>query len=66
MKRVGKMMYPKQCKKSGETVCCVCGKRLTPAQAFYYVDGCNFAITNSAKPHCEECCAAKKGKGEYI
>lgn len=56
MKRVGGMMYAKV---GGNTKkkcsCAKCGKELTPATAFYYVDSCNFAITNSAKPYCKEC-----------
>lgn len=61
MKKVGHMMYPKAKKrKDQKCTCCKCGKELTPAQAFYYVDSCNFAITQSAKPHCIDC-IDKKG-----
>lgn len=67
MKRVGKMMYPKQGGKSNKkTACCVCGKELTPAESFYYVDSCNCAITQSAQPHCYECMKREKEKGRYI
>ena len=56
MKKVGSMMYPKGRKNTTtECACTKCGKELTPAAAFYYVDSCNFAITNSAKPYCKEC-----------
>jgi hypothetical protein len=67
MKRVNKMMYPKQSGKNNKkTACCVCGRELTPAQAFYYVDSCNCAITQNAKPHCYECMKQEKEKGKYI
>ena len=56
MKRNGHMMYAKQKTENHKTVCCcVCGKTLTPDKAYYYVDGCNFAITNNAKPYCKDC-----------
>ena len=67
MKRVNKMMFPKQsAKRIGKTSCCICGKELTPAQAFYYVDSCNFAITQNAPPHCYGCMMKEKEKGKYI
>lgn len=55
MKRVGHMMYTKKPKKTKIVCCCVCGKKLKPNEAYYYVDGCNFAITNNAKPYCKDC-----------
>lgn len=56
MKRVGHMMYPKARKTSMRLVPCKkCGKLLTPAQACYYVDGCNAAITANAPAYCIEC-----------
>lgn len=64
MKRNGHMMYAKHKTAKYKTVCCcVCGKELTPDKAYYYVDGCNFAITNNAKPYCKDC---KDKKGETI
>lgn len=35
--------------------CAGCGARLCPADARYYVDSCNIAITNSARPKCPTC-----------
>lgn len=55
MKKVHGMMYPKKAKKNKNCTCTKCGKELTPATAYYYVDGCNCAITNSAPPYCKEC-----------
>ena len=49
------MMYTKKPKKTKIVCCCVCGKKLKPNEAYYYVDGCNFAITNNAKPYCKDC-----------
>lgn len=62
MKRNGHMMYAKHKTANHKTVCCcVCGKQLTPDKAYYYVDGCNFAITNNAKPYCKDCKDKKEG-----
>lgn len=55
MKKVGGMMYARQAKTTKKCKCTKCGKELTPATAFYYVDSCNFAITNNSKPYCLEC-----------
>lgn len=56
MKRRGSMMYPKSGKRTPQKCNCTkCGQELTPATAYYYVDSCNFAITNSAQPYCREC-----------
>lgn len=62
MKRNGYMMYAKNITTNIKNVCCcICGKKLTLDKAYYYVDGCNFAITNNAKPYCKDC-KDKKGK----
>lgn len=56
MKRRGNMMYPKNGPRTQQKCNCTkCGQELTQATAFYYVDGNNCAITNSAKPYCREC-----------
>lgn len=57
IKRTGKMIYVKPSKNSAlkKCNCSKCGKELTPSTAYYYVDGCNCAITDSAPPHCKEC-----------
>ena len=56
MKRSGYMMYPKMKRTKQKTVPCHrCGKPLTPAEACYYVDSCNYAITQNAPAHCVEC-----------
>ena len=57
MKKYGCMMYPKHINKKATKciICKKCGKELTPATAFYYVDGCNCAITNNAPAYCREC-----------
>lgn len=62
MKKNNGMMFPKigRASKTPKLVCCVCGKELTPSTAYYYVDESNYAITNSAPPHCYEC-----GKEKY-
>lgn len=61
MKKVGGMMYVNKVKKSGECLCTACKKALTPSTAFYYVDGCNCAITSNAPPYCRECYIEKYG-----
>ena len=56
MKKVGSMIYPQNKKsKIKKCNCEKCGKDLTPAEAYYYVDSCNFAITQNAKPYCRAC-----------
>ena len=56
MKRSGYMMYPKMKRAAQKSVLCNrCGKALTPAEACYYVDGCNCAITNNAPAYCIDC-----------
>ena len=56
MKRAGSMLYPrKQNNKLENCNCEKCKKELTPSEAYYYVDGCNCAITQNAKPYCREC-----------
>ena len=56
MKKSGGMMYPKRSNRTPQKCACTkCGKELTPSTAFYYVDSCNFAITNSSKPYCKAC-----------
>lgn len=64
MKRSGGMMYPRNKRQKAEKklTCNNCGKELTPAIAYYYVDGCNCAITSNAPPHCKECYIKKYGK----
>jgi hypothetical protein len=56
IKRNGNMLYVKP-KRSNykKCKCNKCGKELTPSTAYYYVDGCNCAITENAPPHCKEC-----------
>lgn len=61
MKKIGSMIYPRhKTRKITKTACCECGKELTPDQAYYYVDSCNYAITENSKPYCIDC--AKKRK----
>ena len=56
MKKANGMLYAKQSKTKNTIVKCTkCGNELTPDQACYYVDGCNFAITNSSPPYCIKC-----------
>ena len=43
-------------------ICAKCGKVLTPQEACFYVDGCNCAITQSAKPLCAECYVKSYGR----
>lgn len=63
MKRAGYMMYPKPMRKTpSKHKCAKCGKALTPAQACYYVDGCNCAITQNAPAYCRECYRAVYGE----
>lgn len=62
MKRIGNMMYVEKPKKAGKCNCTTCGKSLSPEMAYYYVDGCNCAITNNAPPYCKECYIEKYGK----
>ena len=50
------MIYPQnKTTKIKNCNCEKCKKELTPAEAYYYVDSCNCAITQSAKPYCREC-----------
>ena len=63
MKKYGAMMYPgHKGKKVTKCTCNKCGKELTPNTAFYYVDECNWAITNNAPPYCRECYKEVYGK----
>lgn len=63
MKRVNGMMYPKAKRKTkNEYICSMCGKKLTPSTAFFYVDSCNFAITENSPPLCRECYEEKYGR----
>ena len=56
MKKVNGMMYADRKRTKAKTVKCKkCGKELTPEQACYYVDGCNFAITNNSPAYCIKC-----------
>lgn len=56
MKKSHGMMFPRTKRTAASTCKCTkCGKELTPAQAYYYVDGCNCAITQSAQPYCIYC-----------
>lgn len=48
MRKAGKMIYPKQGRKSDKCKCAKCGKELVPETAYYYVDNCNYAITNNS------------------
>lgn len=60
MKKNKGMMFPnKKNKVSNRLRCSKCGKELTPKTAYYYVDGCNCAITDNALPLCLECCENK-------
>ena len=63
MKRVNGMMYSKTKRKTAkEYICSMCGEKLTPSTAFFYVDGCNFAITENSPPLCRECYRKKYNK----
>lgn len=62
-KQYGGMMYPKF-KPSKRTLlrCYKCKQELTPKTAYYYVDGCNCAITRNAPPFCKDCYIATYGR----
>lgn len=63
MKKFNGMMYPQRKKQSLKKLTCFkCGKELTPSTAYYYVDGCNCAITDSAPPYCKPCYIEKYGR----
>lgn len=63
MKRVSNMMYPRRrTSKPKKYICNKCGKELTPSTAYFYVDGCNCAITDNAPPYCRECYKSVYGK----
>jgi hypothetical protein len=63
MKKYRGMMYPKNKRRAAtKCVCTTCGKELTPTTAFYYVDGCNCAITENAPPFCYDCYVLKYGR----
>ena len=50
------MLYVKNKQTKNKIVNCKkCGTPLTPEKACYYVDGCNFAITNSSPAYCLKC-----------
>ena len=56
MKKINGMMFAGRSRRVPNTVrCASCRKELTASEAFYKVDGCNYAITNSAKPFCFDC-----------
>ena len=57
MRKFNGMMYVKhkRTKPIKKLTCHKCSKELTPDIAYYYVDGCNCAITDSAPPYCREC-----------
>lgn len=57
MKRINGMMYPTTRRKRTKVkyICADCKDTLTPSTAFFYVDGCNFAITENSLPLCREC-----------
>ena len=58
-----RMIYARNKKVNPKNLTCAkCGKKLTLKTAYYYVDGCNYGITNSAKPHCKECYIEKYGR----
>lgn len=55
MRKINGYMIPKAKKaKSGKCKCFRCGKALTPADAYYYVDGNNCAISCNAA-YCIDC-----------
>ncbi len=61
MKKQNGMMYPRHKSTAQKPVnCCICGKQLAPAEAWYDVDGDNYAITQSAPPYCVVCKDKKK------
>lgn len=63
MKKHNGMIYPRNSRFKGDVKPCKrCGKMLTPAEAYYYVDSDNCAISNNAKPYCADCCAVVYGK----
>jgi hypothetical protein len=54
MKKVKGMMYTGKSKKLSN-VCSKCNKTCLPSDIYFYVDGCNFAITNNSKGICKDC-----------
>ena len=63
MKRVSNMMYPRRrTSKNKKYTCHNCGKELIPSTAYFYVDGCNCAITDNAPPYCKACYKLVYGK----
>ena len=63
IKRNGNMLYVKPKRNNYKNCKCVkCNKELTPSTAYYYVDGCNCAITDNAPPHCKECYIGTYGR----
>lgn len=56
MRKVNGYMIPiGRKRRCGKVKCKRCGKQLTPAEACYYVDGCNCAITANAPAYCLDC-----------
>lgn len=64
LKRNNGYMTPRSTKRSTPKSysCARCGKELLPKDAYFYVDGCNFAITENAPAHCRECYKEVYGK----
>lgn len=63
IKRINGYMTPRTKKAAPKSyTCALCGKQLEPKDAYFYVDGCNCAITDSALPYCIKCYADKYGR----
>lgn len=57
MKRICGFTYPPYSRKSQKKyICHGCGKVLDAKEAYFSVDGNNYAITANAPPYCKECC----------
>lgn len=63
MKKHNGYMIPKtRSRVQSKYICTECKKELSPAEAYFYVDSCNYAITENAKPYCRECYRERYGE----
>lgn len=56
IKRTNDYMMPRTKKSAPKSyICSKCKQELLPKDAYFYVDGCNYAITDNALAYCREC-----------